>query len=85
MRMKQRNLAMKSWANGLVRLPLMHTAAFLLLMLFGYVTFTVDARAQTSYGSVVGLVTDPTGATVPGVTVLLRNTGTRILSPATGS
>jgi hypothetical protein len=54
MRMKQRNLAMKSWANGLVRLPVMHAAAFLLLMLFSCVAFTVDARAQTSSGSVVG-------------------------------
>ena len=50
---KKRNLAMKSWANGLVRLPVMHTAAFLLLMLFGYATFTVDARAQTSSGVTV--------------------------------
>jgi hypothetical protein len=49
---------------------------FLLLLFFSCVAFTVNARAQTSYGSVVGLVTDPTGAIVPGVTVVLRNTTT---------
>ncbi len=76
MRMKQRNLAMKSWANGLVRLPVMHTAAFLLLMLFSCVAFTVNARAQTSSGSIVGLVTDPSGAIVPDATVVLKNTAT---------
>ena len=53
MRMKQRNLAMKSWPDGLVRLPVMHAAAFLLLVLFSCVTFTVDARAQTSSGVTV--------------------------------
>jgi hypothetical protein len=76
MRMKQTNLQMKSWANGLVRLPMMHAAAFLLLMLFSCVTFPVDARAQTSYGSIVGLVTDPTGAIIPGATVVAKNAAT---------
>jgi hypothetical protein len=78
MRKKQRNLAMKSWANGLVRLPMMHSAAFLLLMLFSCVTFSVDARAQTSYGSIVGLVTDPTGAIIPGATVVAKNAATNV-------
>ena len=34
------------------------------------------ALAQGSYGTVVGTVTDSTGATVPGAQVVLRNTGT---------
>lgn len=76
MRTKQRNLAVKSWVKGLVRQPVVNAAVFLLLVLFSCVTFTVDARAQTSYGSVVGLVTDPTGAIIPGATVVLRNTAT---------
>src|ERR1700730_12659738 len=33
-------------------------------------------RAQALYGSIVGVVTDPTGAVVPGVQVTAKNTGT---------
>jgi hypothetical protein len=54
----------------------MHPAVYLLLLLFSCVAFTVGAHAQTSYGSVVGLVTDPTGAVIPGATVVLNNTAT---------
>ena len=32
------------------------------------------ARAQTSFGTVVGVVTDPSGAVVPGATVILTST-----------
>lgn len=74
--MKQRNQAMKSWVNGLVRLPVIHAAAFLLLMLFSCVAFVADAHAQTSSGSIVGLVTDPSGAIIPDATVVLKNTAT---------
>src|SRR5687768_10371914 len=36
------------------------------------------AAAQSTHGSVVGTVTDETGATVPGVAVTVTNTGTNI-------
>lgn len=38
--------------------------------------FVVVAAAQTFYGSIVGTLTDTTGAVVPGATVNLTNTGT---------
>src|SRR5438445_13267596 len=34
------------------------------------------ASAQALYGAIVGIVTDPTGAVVPGVQVTAKNTGT---------
>src|ERR1035441_8033557 len=37
---------------------------------------SVCAHAQTSYGSIVGTVTDPTGANVVGAKVTLENHGT---------
>jgi hypothetical protein len=37
---------------------------------------TVHAPAQTFYGSVVGSVTDPSGAAIPGAPVSLTNKGT---------
>lgn len=39
-------------------------------------------RAQTSYGSIVGTVTDTTGADIIGAKVLLRNTGTNAAQSA---
>lgn len=36
----------------------------------------VAVHAQTSYGTIVGTVTDTTGAAVPGANVVLKNTGT---------
>ena len=36
----------------------------------------IPAHAQTSYGSIVGTVTDSTGATIPGAQVTLKNSGT---------
>jgi hypothetical protein len=43
-------------------------------------------QAQTSYGSVVGTVTDSTGAIVPGAKVVLKNIGTNAVEKAvTGS
>jgi hypothetical protein len=37
---------------------------------------SLPAAAQTSYGSVIGTVTDPTGAVVPGVAIKLVNSAT---------
>ncbi len=76
MKMRQRNMALGSRATRLLRWPGIHAAMFLLLMLFGGAVFMVDAGAQTSYGSIVGTVTDPSGATIPGTAVVLKNTVT---------
>ncbi len=46
----------------------------------------VPAQAQTSYGSIVGAVTDTTGSIVPGSKVVLKNAGTNVTqTTATGS
>ncbi|MGH7128677.1 MAG: carboxypeptidase regulatory-like domain-containing protein, partial [Planctomycetaceae bacterium] len=37
---------------------------------------TRDTHAQVLYGSIVGTITDAQGATIPGVTVVVSNTGT---------
>ena len=39
--------------------------------------------AQTTLGSILGSITDPTGAAVPGVSIVIRNTGTGIENRAT--
>lgn len=47
-----------------------------LALLICSVAVTTPAYAQTSYGSVVGIVTDPSGAAVLGAKMTLRNNGT---------
>ena len=51
-------------------------ALMLLLVLVGSCFAPTRAHAQTSYGSVVGTVTDSTGAAVQGAKVTLKNNGT---------
>jgi len=48
----------------------------LLLTVLGSCFAPTRSHAQTSYGSVVGTVTDSTGAAVPGAKVVLKNNGT---------
>jgi hypothetical protein len=50
--------------------------ALLVVLLFHWVAVPPRAHAQTSYGSVVGTVTDSSGASVQGARVVLRNEGT---------
>src|SRR5437764_3035901 len=45
-----------------------------LLLLFALASF--PSMAQSSFGSIVGTITDPSGGTIPGATVDLTNTGT---------
>lgn len=60
-------------------------AAALVLVMVGLLG-GMPAQAQTSYGSVVGTVTDSTGAIVPGAKVVLKNTETNATQTAmTGS
>jgi hypothetical protein len=61
---------------GLHHLPLLYRCTMLLLVLLGGSMFTTRVDAQTSYGSVVGTVTDSTGANVIGAKVVLKNNGT---------
>lgn len=51
-------------------------AVTFLLLFVGSVLLAKDAVAQTSYGSIVGTVTDPSGAIIPGATVVLKSAGT---------
>ncbi len=55
--------------------PSLQTALLLITLLTG-ATWTTSIQAQTSYGSIIGSVTDPTGAVVPDAQVSLTNTGT---------
>src|SRR5690348_7100956 len=48
----------------------------LVLCLAGMATFCVRVDAQVTFGSVLGTVSDPSGATVAGATVKLTNSGT---------
>jgi len=50
--------------------------AFMAFVLSFLCCFASSGRAQTTFGSVVGSVTDPTGAALAGVEVKLTNTGT---------
>jgi hypothetical protein len=40
--------------------------------------FSAGTRAQTTLGSILGVATDPSGAAVPGVAIVVENTGTGI-------
>lgn len=57
----------------------------LLLMMAGSSMFTLAVHAQTSYGTIVGIVTDSTGATVLGANVALKNNGTDATQTVTTS
>src|ERR1700682_2438457 len=50
----------------------------LLLVAFVVACVTPGAQAQTLYGSVVGVVTDPTGAAIPRAHVALSNSQTNL-------
>jgi hypothetical protein len=51
---------------------------FLMFVVAAALAAATAAIAQTSFGSVVGTVTDPTGATIPGARVVLTNNGSNL-------
>ena len=44
--------------------------------LFGVLLFAANAQAQNIFGSIVGTVSDSSGAVLPGASVTVTNTGT---------
>src|SRR5260370_36355410 len=60
-----------------------NSALFTILTIL--LAFPLGMRAQTYYGTIVGNVTDATGASVPGAKVTIRNTGTNSTYTATTS
>lgn len=70
------------WLRASYFPDLFHFATLLLILLVGF-GGTARIQAQTSFGSLVGTVTDPAGADVPGATVTLKNSGTNITQTAT--
>lgn len=63
----------------------MATSRSRLLLILGllFLAVTVQSFAQTSRGTVTGVVTDPSGAVVPNATVTLSSTGTGVVSTTT--
>ncbi|MCX6632056.1 MAG: carboxypeptidase-like regulatory domain-containing protein, partial [Candidatus Solibacter sp.] len=53
-----------------------HAASLFAAAMVCVLAFTLAAPAQTFYGSILGTVTDASGAVVPGATVSLTNSGT---------
>lgn len=54
-------------------MPTIRQAAWLIAVSLLLAAFAVSAWGQASTGSISGVVTDPTGATIPGATVSIRN------------
>ena len=59
---------------------LMDKSRIVTLAVLCAIVFRVAALAQTTTGSIVGIVTDPGGASVPGATVTVTNEGTGVVA-----
>ena len=46
------------------------------IALFGILLFAANSQAQNIFGSIVGTVSDASGAVLPGATITVSNTGT---------
>jgi len=60
-------------------------AAWLVVVTLGLIAGALTARAQNDRGSVTGKVNDPSGAIIPGATIVLTNNGTRVTQTTTSS
>ena len=61
----------------------MRHSAFKALVLFAFIFFSLGQIKAQDYASIAGVVTDPTGAVIPGVSVTLQNTLTNASYKAT--
>ena len=68
-----------TWAARLPRLGLS------VLLVVAWLTFSFASYGQSTFGTVLGTVTDPSGSAVPGAKVDLVNTGTNVTRSATTS
>jgi Carboxypeptidase regulatory-like domain/TonB dependent receptor-like, beta-barrel len=50
----------------------------LTLLLLGLLVIPISLSGQTEYGNITGVVSDPTGAVIPGAEVLVTNTATNV-------
>ena len=66
-----------------VQLRFTNSALFTVLVML--LAFPLGVRAQTYYGTIVGNVTDATGAAVPGAKITVRNVGTNSTYTATST
>src|SRR3954467_11178951 len=71
-----------SGSDKVHRVVLVLTSEFLVLML-ALCVWTASAHGQVLYGSMVGNVTDPNGAAVPGAKVEVVNIGTKATKSVT--
>ena len=69
--------------TGTLRATAVLSAVFTVFIVTGYAART--ASAQVLYGSIVGTLTDETGAVVPKATVTVKNTATGLSRQATAN
>ena len=54
-----------------------------LLLLLTWLAFVVPAAAQSTYGTITGTITDPSGAVIPGAKIETLNQGTKAVRTLT--
>ena len=69
--------------GGRKRIGLFRAATFIVVLLTGVLSYSRIGQAQGFYGSITGIVTDNTGALVPGANVDLTNSATGVKTQTT--
>ncbi|MGD0890938.1 MAG: TonB-dependent receptor [Terracidiphilus sp.] len=81
---KQLNSSRTSVLNCRLRLAGLRSVAALVCMTLGFALAAMGQGASTfDTGTIIGSVSDPTGAVIPHASVTITNTGTGIVTPAT--